>query len=167
MTKAQLKQWREGQTDRGLCWERSHCGKTASSRHRDIDSAIAVRYKESWQHEIDDERAGLDFSGDIDFYRRQSEWSCMFRWWGGWGRWGWWRDPAGPVERRWWTWLGNGDNFQLSTIALGKLSAEANEAWRIDTTRMGGHRRSLMWKRGEVPYIRIECSGSRYTRNIC
>jgi len=34
---ALFKQWREGEMDWGLCWERNRCGRKASSRCRDCD----------------------------------------------------------------------------------------------------------------------------------
>jgi len=85
-------------------------------------------------------------SGDDSCYRRQSECSCKFKQWGGWGRWGWWRDREGSAERRWWTRMGEGHNHPNWTAAHGKVPAEVDEAWQIDTTGMGGSRWILVWK---------------------
>jgi len=54
------------------------------------------------------------------------------------------------AERRWWIWLGDGHNLQNGTAPHGELSADADEAWRTDATRMGGHSRLLPWERYEV-----------------
>jgi len=47
----------------------------------------------------------------------------------------------------------------------GQVLAEADEAWQIDTTGMGGRSRLLQWKRYEVWHINIEGCGSHYTAN--
>jgi len=73
----------------------------------------------------------------------------------GWGRRGWWRYWAGQAERWWRTRLGNGHNYQNSTAALGELSAEADEAQQIDSTRMGGCSWLLPWTREEVQDIKL------------
>jgi len=59
--------------------------------------------------------------------------------------------------------LGEGQNLQYGTAPHQEVSAEADEAYRIDTTGMGGLRWPRPWEREEVQHIRIEHSGSRYT----
>jgi len=144
---ALLKQWREREMDWGLCWERNRWGKKPSWRHRGSGSARAGQYDACWNRAIDVQIARTDVWRDTGCYRSQSEWSCKFRRWGGWGRWGWWRYSAGQAERRRWTRLGNGHNHQNSTAAHGEVSAEADEARRIDPTGMGGCSRLLPWTR--------------------
>jgi len=100
-------------------------------------------------------------SGDVRCCWRQSEQSCKFEQWGAWGRW--WRYRAGQAERRWWTRLDVGHNLQNGTAVHAEISAEADEAWRIDTTGMRGWGRLLPWMRYEVWHNRIECSGSHQT----
>ena len=137
-----LKQWRNRKMDWGLCWERDRWGRKASWRRRGCGSARAGRYGECWNLGIDVQRARKDFWGDDGCYGRQSEWYCKFRRSGGWWRWGW-RDRAGIAEQRWWTQLGDEHNLQNSTAAHGEHSGEADEAWCIDTTGMGGCSRLL------------------------
>jgi len=142
-----LNQWREREMDRGLCWGRDCWGKKASWRCKGSGSARAGRYEACWNRGIDVQAARRNVSAEACCYRRQSEWSCKFRRWGGWGRWGRWRDWAGHAERRWRTRLGDGHNHQNGTAAHGEISAEADEARRIVSTGMGGCSRLLQWTR--------------------
>jgi len=142
-----LKQWRKREMDWGLCWERNRWGKKVSWRCRGSSSARTGWYDACWNRAIDVQRARKDFCRDAGCYRRQSEWSWKFRRWGEWARWGWWRDWAGQAERRWRTRLGDGHNQQNGTAAHGEISAEADEARRIDSIGMGGCSRLPPWNR--------------------
>jgi len=101
---------------------------------------------------IGNHTAWNNISLDVECYRRQSEWSCKFRGWGRWGRRGWWwrRFRAWQAEQRWRTCLGDGHNIQNSSAPHGELSAEADEVWWTDSTRMVGSGRLLLWGRYEV-----------------
>jgi len=117
--------------------------ETAGARKR-VEHSEAASQQEQQDTKTDDnarlrnrepEKA---FQEMIVAYRRQSEWSCKFRRWGGCGTWGWWRDRGWPAPQRWRTWLGHGHNHQNCTAEHGEVLAEADEAWRIDATGMGG-----------------------------
>jgi len=57
-------------------------------------------------------------------------------------------DPEwGQAERRWWTRLGAGHNLRNDTASHGAFSAEADEAWLTDDTRLGRRGRLLLWER--------------------
>jgi len=124
--------------DWGLCGERNCWGTKASWRRRGRRSTGAGQYDACWNSGIDVQRAQKDVWGDAGCYQRQSEWSCKYRWWGVWGRRRWWRDWAGQFERRWPTRLGDAHNHQHGPAAHGEVSAEADDARRIDSTGMGG-----------------------------
>jgi len=76
---ALFKQWQESDMDWGLCGWRDHCGKKASSRRRNSDYARADQYDYSWKCGDDNWITWNNFWRNIEFYRRQSEWSCKFR----------------------------------------------------------------------------------------
>jgi len=136
--KALLKQWCQTEMVLGLCWERNCWGMKASGSHRGRSAARATRYEPCWNRRIDDIRARNDFWGDDGCIGRLSKWSRRFRRWGGWERWGWLRDRAGQAEGRWRTWQGDGRNPQNGAAVHGEDSSDADEAWWIDTSGMGG-----------------------------
>jgi len=161
MGNALFKKWRQREMDRGLCGERDHCYKKASSRRRDSDYTRAERYDYCWKRLGDNQKARNNVSRHVEFYRRQSERSCKFRRWAGWGRQGrWWKTyRAWQAEWRWWTWMGDGHNLENRTAPHTEFSADADEAWRIDATGMEGHSKPVLWERYEVWDRRIDGSG--------
>ena len=140
MANALSKPWWNRELNRGLCGERDRYGNKASSRCRDSDYAIAERYDYSWKRGGDNQTARNNVWRDVECYQWQSEWSCKFWWWAGWGRRGiWWRRFwALQAEWWWWTWMGDGHNLRNSTAQQGEFLAEADDAWQIDTTGLGG-----------------------------
>jgi hypothetical protein len=52
--------------------------------------------------------------------------------------WKWWSDRAGQAEESWRTRLGEGQNIYNGSTSRGAVAAKADEAWRIDTTGIGG-----------------------------
>jgi len=149
--------------DRGLCWERNRCGKIASWRHSGNDWAGAGRYfgklkMKDYQPESRKihTRRCLIISVWVWAILQVPIMTRIFKW-------GWCRYSAGQAEQRWQTQLGDGHNLQNGTAAHEQVSAEADEASRIDTTGMEGRSQQLLWKRYEVWHNRIEGSGSRYT----
>ena len=99
-----------------------------------------VLKEEDW-HPGSPENSWRDTGCDRSHFER----FCKFRRWGGSGWW--WRYRAGQAEGQWWTRLGDGHNLENGTAAHREISAEADEAWRIDTTRMGGQARLFLWQR--------------------
>ena len=81
-----LKQWREREMDRSLCWERNRCCKQAVWRCRGRDWVGEGRHGDSWECRIDDHRAQNHWGADDGCYRRLSERSCKFQQLGWWGR---------------------------------------------------------------------------------
>jgi len=56
------------------------------------------------------------------------------------------RFRAGQAEQRWQTWLGGGHDVSNLTTVRGEVMADVDEAWRIDTARMGPCAQLLAWK---------------------
>jgi len=77
-----LKQWGESEMDLGLCGLRDGCGKKASWRCRDSDSAREGWYQICWNFGIDSHKPQKNMPGDAECYPRQSERSCKFWQWG-------------------------------------------------------------------------------------
>ena len=148
MRNALVKHRRESSMDWGLCGERNHCCRKASWRRRDSNWAVAWGNDKCWKRVIDNQKACDKIWGDVECYRRQSEWSCKFRRWGGCGRWGSWSRwyRAGQAERRWWTRQGDGHNLKNSSAPHGEVLAEAEDAWWIHTIGMGGCSQHRNWK---------------------
>jgi len=163
---ALLTQWRERKVDWGFRWERNRQGKKVSWRGRGSGSATAGGNEESWHRGIDAQRARNELTRDRGSHRRQSDWSRKFREWGRWGGWGWWRDRAGYAEQRWRTRLGDGHIPQNGTAADGEVSAEADEAWIIDATWLGGLSQLSRWERYEVRHIWFDVTRRCWTANI-
>jgi len=158
-----FKQWRGREMDWGLCWQRDSWGRKPRWQCRGCNLTEAGRYRGSWNCGIDDQRAWKKIWSDDDCYKRQSEQDPKFRRWAEWGRWGSRTDKPGPADREWRTWVGDGHNPQNGPAAYGEVSAERDEAWQIDATRMGGRSQPLPSKRQEVQHIWIKGSGSHST----
>jgi len=164
---APFKPWGEREMNWGLGGWSDPSGKKASPRRRDSEFSREGTYQESWKRMIDNHKTWNNVWWDVECYRRQSESSCKFWRSGEWGRGGWWwrRYRAWQAEHRLQTWLGDGHNFQNHTAPHGEFWAKADEAWRTDTTGMGGRSWLLLWEMYNVRDNRIHRSGSFAPRN--
>jgi len=133
-----------------------------TQRQRSGRSSEIQRQLEMWDWQSENPKCHFTrwwlLSETSERYRKFRQW----RWC---GRWRWWRDTAGPAQRRWRTWLGDGQNHQNGEAAHGQDSAEAGEAWRTDPTGMSRCSGLLPGTRQDVRNIWIKGSGSRSTTN--
>jgi len=151
-----VKQLREQDLNRGLWWERNHCGKKLSSKRSQSDYMGAGRNEKSWAGRIGNNVAYNNSWAYDDCYRRQSEQSCMFQNCLVWAWWEWWRYRARQAEWRWPTWLGGGHNVYISTPADAELYTDVDEAWRIDTAGVRVHSQLFLSKKFNIWDNRIE-----------
>jgi len=160
-----LKQWRVSEMDWGLCLREKPLGPDSEAKMQRTGLCRSTKDMET---------------AEIGDWQRHSPKKHLIRWWlqlktvwailqvpmmGGWVRWDWYRGRAGQAERRWHTGLHDWHNIQYGPSAHWEVSCEADDAWQIDATGMGGRSQWLPWKGYQVWHIWIESSGCWYTAN--